>query len=51
MKRKHPEKEKRRAKVGENGKGGDMEKLAELEGKRHKVRLEEQQMRESPLKR
>ena len=36
--------------MGENGKGGDREKLAELEGKRHRVRLEEWQVRESPLK-
>lgn len=47
---KHPGKEGRRAKMGENKTGGDGEKLAELEGKKHRVRLEERRVRELPPK-
>lgn len=47
---KHPGKEGRRAKMGENKAGGDGKKLAEMEGKRHRVRLEQRRVRELPLK-
>lgn len=40
MKMKHPKKEERRAEMGENGKGEEREKLSELDGKRHRVRLQ-----------